>query len=150
MSNPVAQPLLATTLGLVSRFSTNKSNTTITGNKVVPAGTCVRNNASLLSFGVEDDAIRSWTAARVGFVAAQDREFLVWAANAKVEALVVVVRVRIVAWSIAVLVVAVACADGIVDVALVVAGVAAGYCAVVTFARYDVVRVYWSAEFSWI
>ena len=76
----------------------------------------------ILSALGEDDSVWAGAASRVGFVAAQDGEFLVWARVWEGEALVVVVLMRVAVRVVTGLVVRVPLVEGLVDVGLVVAG----------------------------
>ena len=74
----------------------------------------------------KDDPIRPGAPTRIHLIRAQDRELLVGSGIVEAEALVVVVDVRVVVGGGAGVEVGAALGDGVVDVGLVVAGVAAG------------------------
>lgn len=86
----------------------------------------MRNQAGIFTLLVEDDTVSTRAATSVDFERAQDRELLVRAVNREVEALVVVVSVRVAVQLTAGLVLGVALVQSIVNVGLPVADAAAG------------------------
>lgn len=95
--------------------------------EIIPAGAGVRNHALVRAVAGENDAVGPRAAAGVDLVAAQDGELVVGGIVGEIEAFVVVVHVRIlvVADGLVLRVVVAALLDGVIDVGLIVARLAA-------------------------
>lgn len=68
---------------------------TTTRNEIIATRTRVRNNTGILPLLIKNNAIRPWTATAIHVKRRQDGEFLPGARDREVEALVVVVLVRV-------------------------------------------------------
>lgn len=93
----------------------------LTLQEIIRIGTSVRDDALISTRLGKDDSVRSRAAACIRFIAVQDRELVIRPGTGERESFIVVVLMRVAAGGVAVPQVVAACADGFVDVGLVVA-----------------------------
>ena len=95
--------------------------------EIIPACACVRNHPLVCALTGENDSIRPRTASGIDLIATQDGEFVIRTRVGEVEALVIIVYVRIFVFTDGgvLFIVVAALLDSVVDVGLIVTRAAA-------------------------